>query len=386
MSLVTLSEIKEFLSINPSNTTDDARMQTIAKQVSSLVTSYCGREFVARDRVEYFNGGTSSVFVANPPINAVFSVEGPGIVLNSPSRAGSPVSKHRNPLTVTSTAALTTKVRKHGQASLKVDGVGYATIQSDESLELGTDDFTIDIWVRFDDVMGRREFLVADAWSFGIENGKLFFNDVEESEVFPYKTNRFYRFGATRKDGLLTIYRDKEIVAQEDIDLYISESDIVIGKNMFGYIDTLYISSVVESFYSDKPIIPDDNTIVSLSFDGPDGSTNITDSVPSGGDFAFNLDTGEIMFDSSNGELSLSGPTTFGSSPMSVRVSYNGGYLEVPDDIKMATLEMLKIVYKGKTGTEINTMRGENLHSYALAIDDFPPHVRRVLNLYRIVM
>jgi hypothetical protein len=46
---------------------------------------------------------------------------------------------------------------------------------------------------------------------------------------------------------------------------------------------------------------------------------------------------------------------------------------------------MVKVVYKGRSGTERATFQGESTQSHRLSVDDFPPQVRRVLNLYRLI-
>ena len=46
---------------------------------------------------------------------------------------------------------------------------------------------------------------------------------------------------------------------------------------------------------------------------------------------------------------------------------------------------MVKVIYKGRSGSVKNSLQGDSTQSHRLSIDDFPPEVRRVLNLYRLV-
>jgi hypothetical protein len=46
---------------------------------------------------------------------------------------------------------------------------------------------------------------------------------------------------------------------------------------------------------------------------------------------------------------------------------------------------MIKVIYKGRSGSESVNMQGENINSHKLSMDGFPPQVRRVLNLYRLI-
>ena len=84
--------------------------------------------------------------------------------------------------------------------------------------------------------------------------------------------------------------------------------------------------------------------------------------------------------------LTLSGPPSFQPFPSGVKVDYRAGYesSDIPQDLQMATLDMIKIVYKQdqeKKGFSFEGERGEN---YSLS-SNFPPHIRRILDLYRVI-
>ena len=61
------------------------------------------------------------------------------------------------------------------------------------------------------------------------------------------------------------------------------------------------------------------------------------------------------------------------------------GKISIPSDLKLAALELVKIIYKNKSGTDNFRMQGETVSSFKLSTDDFPPQVRRILNLYRLI-
>lgn len=72
-NLVTLAEVKDYLSINSTNM--DAKLSNLITYASQLVETYCSREFTAANvTYEYKNGGLPYVFVDKPPINSVWSV------------------------------------------------------------------------------------------------------------------------------------------------------------------------------------------------------------------------------------------------------------------------------------------------------------------------
>ena len=56
----------------------------------------------------------------------------------------------------------------------------------------------------------------------------------------------------------------------------------------------------------------------------------------------------------------------------------------MPFDLKMATLDYIKILHKQDQDRAGCSFEGERADKYKLSAD-FPPHIRRVLELYRIV-
>jgi hypothetical protein len=84
--------------------------------------------------------------------------------------------------------------------------------------------------------------------------------------------------------------------------------------------------------------------------------------------------------------MTLSGPPSFQPFPNGVKVSYRAGYEsgDVPYDLQMATLDFIKLIYKQDQEKKGFSFEGETGNKYALA-GNFPPHIRRILDLYRII-
>jgi hypothetical protein len=84
--------------------------------------------------------------------------------------------------------------------------------------------------------------------------------------------------------------------------------------------------------------------------------------------------------------LTLSGPPGFSPFPSGVKVDYRAGYEsnEIPQDIQLATLDMIKLIYKQDQEKKGFSFEGERGDNYPLA-GNFPPHIRRILDLYRII-
>lgn len=84
--------------------------------------------------------------------------------------------------------------------------------------------------------------------------------------------------------------------------------------------------------------------------------------------------------------LGFFSPRQFANYANGVKVNYTGGYANVPSDLKLAALEMVKVLYKGREGTKTVRLQGDDSTSHDLSMDGFPPQIRRVLNLYRLPM
>jgi hypothetical protein len=162
---------------------------------------------------------------------------------------------------------------------------------------------------------------------------------------------------------------------------------------MTGYIDNVRIThdakyTAAYATYSYPPAA-DSATKLLMRFDGSNNTTNFTDLSRIVNEYAFYNVTGEVNFNTGDGggtpELGFFRPLKFRNYPNGVRVIYNGGYANVPDDLKLAVLEMVKVIYKGRSGSDRVSFQGESSQNYKLSVDDFPPQVRRVLNLYRLV-
>lgn len=414
--LINLSEIKDFLSIKPANVDEDGRLSNIALQVSSLVTSYCGREFLANTYTEYFDGGRASVFIANPPINYISEVAhfdgNEYLLLGGPDTTGQPIIKEgqAHSIAVTGSPVLKTRVKKFGRSSVRLDGASYLTASSNEDWDLGVDDFTVELYARFDSISGNcslvRSGNATHYWDFGVDfatNGLYFRaleNSVETCNVVQgtntgFVANQFYHLAVSRQDNTFYLAREGSILssANNAVDLPNYNSGVDIGKTLTGYIDNVRIThdAKYNATYTTYQFPPaaDSMTKLLMRFDGSNNTTTFADLSRTVNQYAFYGITGEVTFDTGDGggmpELGFFRPLKFRNYPNGVRVIYNGGYSSAPDDLKLAILEMVKIIYKGKSGSDRSTFQGESSQSFKLSVDEFPPQVRRVLNLYRLV-
>jgi hypothetical protein len=421
-TLISLAEIKDFLSIKTANTDEDGRLANIALQVSSLTSSYCGREFLASNYTEYFDGGISSVFIANPPLNRVDEVsqfDGKEYqILGGPGSNGEPIIVEGQSHSVTpfGNAQLKTRVKKFNRSSGRFDGASYLSVNSTDDWELGVDSFTIEVQIRFDDVSSGKQTLISSGsatnfWelfvdfdSYGL-GFKTVSNSVEVINVAQsissvFSPNQFEHVALVRDSNTFKIYKNGAAIAElpSTVSIPNYNTGLLVGRGVVdsyftGYMDDLKISHIAEytsAFTAPtNPTRIDENTKLLLRFDGSNNSTNFADVSRRVNEFTFYSVTGEISFNTGPGggtpKLGFFRPLKFYNYPNGIRVYYNGGFATVPEDLKLAILEMVKVIYKGKSGTESVRFQGESSTSHKLSIDDFPPQVRRVLNLYRLI-
>jgi hypothetical protein len=421
-NLVNLNEIKSFLKIKTANTEEDGRLSNIATQVSTMVSSYCGRTFAANNYTEYFNGGISSVFIENPPINRVDEVAHfDGIdykLLGCPGTSGQPIAVEGQSHNVNRVGdpKFKTRIKKFNRSSLRLDGSSYLTINESEDWDFGVDSFTIELFARFDDTSTGSQTLISsgssgDNWSLGLDFDSLGFNFSASSSSVQtisvnegsssYSDNQFYHLAMVKDENTINLYKNGTSVANLTTSNSIPQysEGLVIGANYdysnktVGYLDDLRISHTAR--YSSNftaptyPTLIDEDTKLMLRFDGPNNTNTIEDVSRRVNEFSFFPTTGEVSFDTGAGagtpRLGFFNPKQFYNYPRGIRVTYNGGYPTIPEDLKLAVLEMVKVVYKGDSGTASTRFQGESRDSHKLSVDEFPPQVRRILNLYRLI-
>ena len=136
--------------------------------------------------------------------------------------------------------------------------------------------------------------------------------------------------------------------------------------------------------------LTDDETVLLLHFEGANAAVDVNDTHASQEEFVFKKDTGEISRNTGSGagyqKLTLHGPKTFQNFPQAVRINYRAGYESgsVPQDLKLATLDYIKLLHKEEQDRSGFALAGESVTRPALTAN-FPPHIKRVLDLYRII-
>jgi hypothetical protein len=181
-------------------------------------------------------------------------------------------------------------------------------------------------------------------------------------------------------------------------------SNVQLGPTFAGYIDELRVSDTARYHTDFTPpanrFRPDNDTVTLIHFDGSNDTTEAKDVHNAINEYGFTRDMGEVTRDVGHvgvrgtyptirnqyPALTLSGPPSFAPFPSGVKVEYRGGYEsgDVPYDLQMATLDVVKLIYKQDQEKRGFSFEGERGDKYPLA-GNFPPHIRRILDLYRII-
>ena len=177
-------------------------------------------------------------------------------------------------------------------------------------------------------------------------------------------------------------------------DVELGRLNLTATEEMTGYVDELRISfnkaRYTTDFVAEKyPFSTDNDTTVLINFDGSNQSTSLKDISQSDPDFVWFKDTGEVQRNLDGAtegrqKISVINTPMWRNYPKAVKVTYDGGYSSVPKDIQVATMDYAKMLFKQTEADQRFSLQGEGKSQFNLGASGWPPHVRRILDLYRI--
>lgn len=429
---ITLPQVKDYLSI--SSNTQDARLANIVSYATGVVEHYIGQEVLANNYVEVFDGGVSSLFVSRLPLNEVYQItEFNGYsheILNDPSTVGVPNSVTGSSVSFDfyGNAHINSKIKRFGQSSLELASTDYIGTNSvPDSFKFDEGDFTVEMFIRVDEPTLQNNVIFeiatdeANYMRFSLSNqyGLSFeanvggvativrgANTLIESQQFTKRKWAHVAVSRNLDNERLYLHYNGNTIANASYAVvdHTFTSNVKIGGTFKGYIDEFRVSSV--SRYASNfatpayRFRPDPEVLCLIHFDSQDNSVSAIDVHNEPNEYNFDRGTGRITRDvgtrnirrtyrstkRSYPALSLAGPATFQPYPNGVRVEYRAGYEagSIPYDLQLATLDFIKIIYKQdqeKKGFSFEGERGDNFNLSS----NFPPHVARILDLYRII-
>lgn len=421
---ITLAEIKNYLKIN--STDHDSRLSNLITYGCSVIESYCGRAFSSATYTEVFDGGTSSVFVKNMPINNVHQVlEFDGVtyqVLDGPSTDASILDKRSTSKSISALNgfSLNNRYIKFGITSGKFNGTsGYITTADSDDFWFDTSAFAVEGHFRFDNFTANQTLVsqVEDSnnyWRFYYSNtigltfesvsGGIVIANVSHGSTSGYTANQFVHCSVSRDaSNTCRVFRNGTLISSEVVvsnampnfstSLEIGRQNLTQTNYFKGYIDELRISLSTPRFTANftpqtYAYASDDNTVLLLHFNGAKDAVSTMDSSCAREQYLWYPETGEVSKhigeDTGRETLSILGTKKFYNFTRGLKITYNGGYDTVPADLKLATLDYVKELHKGIESRAVS-LQGESVTAFDFT-GGFAPHIRRVLDLYRIVM
>jgi len=429
---VDLDQVKDYLSI--SSTSQDARLANVISYATGMVEHYIGQEVLANDYVEVFDGGKSSVMISRLPLSNVYQVTeyngSEDIVLDDPSTIGRPNPSDTDEMSIVfkNDAHLNTRVKNFGKSSLEVNTSDFVVSGNvPEQLEFEEGDFTVEFFIRSDaasipdNSVIRFNTDASNYMEFGLHsaNGLFFESNISATATrvlgpnttlatsnyaARYFAHVAFSFDSQQQKMFMHFNGNTFSDTSYTVSNHTFTSNVEIGGNLVGYIDEVRFSDKarysVDFTPPTKRFRPDNDTGTLIHFDGKNKSTEAKDVHNAINEYSFTRDMGEVTRDvggvgvrgtyptirNSYPAMTLSGPPSFQPYPSGVKVEYRAGYEsgEVPQDLQMATLDVIKLIYKQDQEKKGFSFEGERGEKYSLA-GNFPPHIRRILDLYRIV-
>ena len=432
---VTLAGVKDYLSI--SSDTHNGTLTNAISYATAVVEHYIGQQVLANDYFEVFDGGATAVYVSRLPLNNVYTVaefNGTDYVnLANPTTTGLDVvtgeDKDNHTITNIGSVSKLKRIKKFGTTSANFDGSNYLAVKDQGDFYFDTEDFTIDMQVRMSSLSSTQTFInhntdTNDFWEFryhaveglqfrAVEGGTETTN-VADASISGYVANTWTHVAVVRNGTALTLYKDGSSVGSvtvaKTIDIPDFTSNVEIGRNpsnanvLVGQVDEIRISRSAQ--YTGAFTAPehqhatDDDTVLLIHCDGSNNDVDFSDSSATTNEFSFSRDSGKVTKNigsvgisgnyptvrNSYPSLTLGGPPKFNPYANALKVKYRAGYEsgEVPFDLQMATLDYIKIIHKQDQDRAGFSFEGERADKHKLSAD-FPPHIRRVLELYRIV-
>lgn len=416
-ALITLQELKSYLKIKLDNIEDDAMLTTIINQCSSLVENYCGRVFSVADYSEYFDGGVTKLYINNPPIqymSGVYVYNGASYVLagNPDPYTGRFLTGYgqSNQISNVGDPEFSSRSKKFGDTSLRLTGTQYVAGTISDDFSLQNEDFCIESQVRFANNNAIHTVfswgadasncatLAVDFVSRGltfnvVSSGSQIF-EIKQNDTTGYDTTSWKHIAVSRSGDTFKLFREGVVLATETSSISIPEytGAFNIGRNIVesnyfsGYLDETRLSwaSRYTGTYT-PPTIPyatDSYTKLLIHYNGStiDDSRNVNQ-------YLWDKESGEVTVDTSiaHRELRVFNVATFRNYPNAVKIDYSGGYTSTPDDLKNAVMELARLHYRGYPGIKARSFQNETESKEQLSPDGLPFHVRRILNLYRII-
>lgn len=148
------------------------------------------------------------------------------------------------------------------------------------------------------------------------------------------------------------------------------------GRTLIDYFNTIkeeiYNGGMPNIYVEEVPI----RDVLLLSYSSDYGQT-YTDLVP----FT------DYYFDKENDCIAPINACQFPKSPNGYKVNYRGGYPNVPEDLKLAVMDLVSYYMKSDMAVKSTRAAGSNTTQIEYVMNaTLPSHIRRVLDQYRLIL
>jgi len=120
-------------------------------------------------------------------------------------------------------------------------------------------------------------------------------------------------------------------------------------------------------------------TSVKTSIDGGITQVTLTVNDPSGAGYFVDVEVGEIRTQ----KMGYKFLTSYNTPYRSLEVAYKAGYTVLPKDLELAVLDLVVYYQEQQSKPSQSLMSASIENPLPYLANSFPPHIRRVLDLYR---
>ena len=392
MSIVTIDEIGNYLGSQSASTMSN-RLELISNSVTADIESYIGYEIKANTHTDLINIEKAQDLdyrLNNIPLQKVYEVKINNTVLNDTAPSGQLIPNgDGTKFSTENNAELSKRKSKFGIGSVKLPQANSTiTLDAPERMEIGDSSFTVEMW------MNSTAFPTANVYSqeSGSNNLKIRFessgagnqlkvitNNTERLSFAADFTTRSWNHVAVTKsytENAGYLHLNGQLlgtIANFNTDFDFA-GKITIG-NFAGYVDEFRLSDTARYSNTNFDIstldrnIPDENTLCLSHFDnGLEDATQLASS------YCLHVYLDTVRVDKT--KLNIGD---------AVQIRYRSGYDEVPEELKWAALELIRLISKNEEDAVELALGSERIRKQDQfdATVRYPRQVQRILDRYR---
>ena len=387
MALVSLEEIRDYVGTRDS--AFDERYTIISNSVTADIESYIGYELQANTHTDLVNICDTSKFnhhLDNIPLLDIYEVKVNNTVLNDTRNTGQVIPNgDGTKFSIENNAELSSRKSKFGSGSLKLPQADSTIVlDAPERMQIGDSSFTVEMWINSDSIPAttiykqekgtdsfKIDFVAGGAGnSIRVTLGSTTI-DSSNSLVYNQRAWNHVAFSRDYEAGKGYIHLNGTKVGEGNFTDHLDFLGTITIGNFVGYVDEFRLSSVARYSNSNVTVsldrnIPDENTLCLLHFDN-----SLEDATQLASSYMVNKELDIVTVSASKGDT--------------VQIRYKSGYDLIPDEIKWAALELIRLISKSEEDAIETAFGNERMRKQGQYdnTDRYPRQVQRILDRYR---